>query len=186
MASYAGGQSHPSPRLSQPIRRRSAEAQLGSATGLTCSSVCSCGGKRKELGCGQPGSGDALPSPRESSGWLWEALLRRDLGLKPASHFLLPVQQVFPSLSAVWLCCYARLPPALLSPSSTKQSFYVVTANSFDPLLICVTMGIFLPGCPTTGTWTRKGTLLVLLYSCFLPWNARVLFLFTKFFYEEV
>lgn len=80
MARDAGGQSHPSPRLSQPIRRRSAEAQLGRAAALTCSSVCSCGGKRKEVGCGQPGSGDSLPSPRESSGWLWEALLRRDFG----------------------------------------------------------------------------------------------------------
>ncbi|TKC39561.1 hypothetical protein EI555_008800, partial [Monodon monoceros] len=34
----------------QPIRRRSAEAQLGRAAELTCSSVCRCGGKRKEMG----------------------------------------------------------------------------------------------------------------------------------------
>ena len=86
--------------MSQPIRGRSAEAQLGRATALTCLSVCRCRGKRKEMGCGQSGSGDSAPSPRESSGWLWEALLRRAFGVWVSSlHHT--------------SCCRCSKPPAL-------------------------------------------------------------------------
>lgn len=140
---------HPSPRLSQPIRRRSAEAQLGRAAALTCSSVCRCGGKRKEMGCGQTGSGDSAPSPRESSGWLWEALLRRDFGVWVSSLHHTSCCRCSKSpapFSAAVLC---RVAARSAKSQFKKADFFASWQQILVLLLRCVTVGSFLPGYPT-------------------------------------
>lgn len=107
-------------------------------------SVCSCWGKRKELGCGQPGSGDLAPSAREGSGWLWEALLRRDFGWWIPSLYHISCSQcceVSRSLSLWQLCGVAS---SSTESQLGKQTLRVVASNLLVPLLKYVTMGSFL------------------------------------------
>lgn len=150
MVSDAGDQSHPSPRLSRPIRRRSAEAQLGRAAALTCSSVCSCGGKRKGPGCGQAGSGVSAPSRWEGSGWLWETLLEGISVFGSQAGITFPAPHAASSALSPLRLCRAGLSPALLSPSSKKQASRR-GSKPFSPFAQMCYNGVFLATLPNRG-----------------------------------
>lgn len=114
--------------------------------------------RERRWGCGQPGSGDSAPSPRESTGWLWEALLRRDFGFWVPSLHRTSCSRSSKSPAVFFSgSCAVQGCRALCQVSVYKKAdFSLRGSKPLVPLLSCVTVGSFLPGYPTMGHVTDR------------------------------